>query len=1028
MECRREIIHVAFRVTEDHAREQREERSLQNCCEKVGGIPQLADERALQEHDELVPLIPQADRLATACRCLGCGRGLSRSRRLLHVLHQAVGLVFVAPVVRRKSSRGDELRAVVFLENNIAAEIPERCFQNVKNEFRPRGSASLAATKRRSEMLLVLRFGEIFQHLVRRSEKHEFAAPVEQDGLVKHLEDFGRRLVDRHQHDLIVRHPADDLDDVLGILGRKPAGRLIEEKDVRRADHVETDVESLAFAAAQCLFVGVSNDKIPAFIESELGQFAVDPAEAFPAREVGGPDRGGEVEVFLDREVFVERVVLGDVGHVFPQRIVIGVERPVIEKDVSLVGRKLAGERAEERAFPAPARAHDANHLAALNRKRDSVNRNGPAGKLAHQIPHLQRANDIAFLLDQALREIAAQDLTDIHADHVAIRQRRGIPHRDTANEDRTVGLQNFQAAFPTVVVARDFQKHIASGTRREENVVLLEQAGIVGNKVFVLRGLELEASTVRSRPPPQIAEVELAVVVENDLVLQRGGHLDSLVEPGSPKDCIDIFQSPHLDPESERHLEARVPGAVFFHPHLVGSAHGDEKFRDRDIFLGVEIEEDVRVGEDLIVNEDTLAVIEAGKVAGLERAALHDEISAAQIFQNHQIAVAVGVEFFPCGEVHQGDIRVFGMSEAHHLERRGSGLVDRHVGLVIRIQLVDNINRLGRHPELRHERIVSNYLILLEASLGDQIVELDAEENLPLVAELAGELLRHFVEILLFVKGVPEKPAEFGINRIRIVVAEEAEAGIDFLLEQLAIRLRECGKNLDQCGKEIRALSDGAGFFLQPPEKMPGGRAGKRDAAQDSLDAPLHASRTRWCLHGFHEAPNLCRRPGHCNPSVPARMTCIRRLRRPQAIGIAIGAMSLFSKEWSFLPEAWKFALVLTGREAAATRLVSEALNAVSKRTDLHEASRTKRVLFSILCREGAKAAVVAAPETPAEQAAFFLHGLPNLPRQAITLFALGVFSGEQLARILGQSEPELARCLEEARALLRPALAPTP
>ncbi|MCK9588453.1 MAG: hypothetical protein WC076_01025 [Terrimicrobiaceae bacterium] len=135
---------------------------------------------------------------------------------------------------------------------------------------------------------------------------------------------------------------------------------------------------------------------------------------------------------------------------------------------------------------------------------------------------------------------------------------------------------------------------------------------------------------------------------------------------------------------------------------------------------------------------------------------------------------------------------------------------------------------------------------------------------------------------------------------------------------------------------------------------------------------------------------------------------------------------MSPYPQEWSFLTEAWKFALVLTGREAAATALVSGALGAVSKRADLHETERAKRVFFSMLCREGAKAAVVAGPETPAEQALFFLHRLPEPSRQAITLFCLGVFSGEHLAGLLGKSEPELARCLDEARQRLHPILAP--
>lgn len=137
---------------------------------------------------------------------------------------------------------------------------------------------------------------------------------------------------------------------------------------------------------------------------------------------------------------------------------------------------------------------------------------------------------------------------------------------------------------------------------------------------------------------------------------------------------------------------------------------------------------------------------------------------------------------------------------------------------------------------------------------------------------------------------------------------------------------------------------------------------------------------------------------------------------------------MSPFPKEWSFLSDAWKFALVLTGREAAASALVSSALSSISKRADLHESERTKRVFFSILCREGARSPVVAAPETPTEKSIFFLHRLPDPSRQAISLLCLGVFSGEQLAGLLGQSKAELARCLDGARLALRPHFSSAP
>ena len=269
---------------------------------------------------------------------------------------------------------------------------------------------------------------------------------------------------------------------MLGILRGKPARRLVEKEDVRRADHVEADVQALALAAAQGLCAGASHHEIPALVEPEFGELAVDPAEAFPPREVGGADRRREIQVFLDREVLVKRVVLGDVGDVFPQRVVVGVERAVVEEDIALVRRKLPGERAHERALPAPARPHHAHHLAALDGKSGPVNGDGAVRKPADEIAHLDRADDVAFLLDQALGEIAAQDLADIHADRVPVGQRRGIPHRDPAHEDRAVGLQHLQAAFPPVVVAGDFQEDIPSGAGGEEDVVFLEEARVVGN------------------------------------------------------------------------------------------------------------------------------------------------------------------------------------------------------------------------------------------------------------------------------------------------------------------------------------------------------------------------------------------------------------------------------------------------------------------------------------------------------------------------------------------------------------------
>ena len=54
---------------------------------------------------------------------LGLRRRLARCGGLADFLEQAVGFVFVAPVIWREAPRGDELSSVVFLQNNVAAEV-----------------------------------------------------------------------------------------------------------------------------------------------------------------------------------------------------------------------------------------------------------------------------------------------------------------------------------------------------------------------------------------------------------------------------------------------------------------------------------------------------------------------------------------------------------------------------------------------------------------------------------------------------------------------------------------------------------------------------------------------------------------------------------------------------------------------------------------------------------------------------------------------------------------------------------------
>ena len=285
VEGRGEVVALPLRVAQDRPDQEGEHRRLDQRGQQVGPVAELADEGALEQDQELAEFVAPAEALPPlgalqegALRLGAGGDGDTGGGRLLHLLHEAVGLELVAPVFRGEAPRWDELAAVVLFVDDVAAQVAQRGLQHIEDELRPRRAAGLAASEFGSEELFVLGFREVGQHLGRRSEEDQLPSLVEEEGFLEHLEDLRGGLVDRHEDDLVVGHAADDLDDVLGILGREAAGRLVEEVDVGRADHVQADVETLALAPAEHLPLGSPDDLLAALVEAQLRKLAVDPA------------------------------------------------------------------------------------------------------------------------------------------------------------------------------------------------------------------------------------------------------------------------------------------------------------------------------------------------------------------------------------------------------------------------------------------------------------------------------------------------------------------------------------------------------------------------------------------------------------------------------------------------------------------------------------------------------------------------------------------------------------------------------
>ena len=295
----------------------------------------------------------------------------------------------------------------------------------------------------------------------------------------------------------------------------KPGGRLVEEVNVGRADHIEADVEAFAFAAAERLFHRAADDAVAPFAQAELDQFAFEAPRPIASREVRGADRGGELEIFPDRQVLIESVVLRDVTDVALERVEVVVKRLAVEQNLAAGRLQLPAEHPHERALAGAARAHHANQLAAIERKADAFEPDLAVAEAMVDVDHFETADDVAFFLDDPLGKIAAQELPDIDPDGVAIRQRSGRAHRDVADHDRAVGLEHFEKADALVVIAGNLEQDIAAGSGRKQDVVFLEQARVIRDEVFRFRGLELKPPAHRARPAPQIEKIQLGVVVK---------------------------------------------------------------------------------------------------------------------------------------------------------------------------------------------------------------------------------------------------------------------------------------------------------------------------------------------------------------------------------------------------------------------------------------------------------------------------------------------------------------------------------
>ena len=160
---------------------------------------------------------------------------------------------------------------------------------------------------------------------------------------------------------------------------------------------------------------------------------------------------------------------------------------------------------------------------------------------------------------------------------------------------------------------------------------------------------------------------------------------------------------------------------------------------------------------------------------------------------------------------------------------------------------MVNDVDRLRGHAEARHEFVIGHDGFAFQPRPSDEVVELNPKQNLAFITQAAGQTLSHGVEVLLLLQRIAEQLAELGVNGIRVVITQKAEARIDLLLKQFAIDAGEGCEDLDQCRQEVWGLDDGAGFPLDSAKNVPALRLDAGGESKRSFESALHATRARW-------------------------------------------------------------------------------------------------------------------------------------------------------------------------------------
>lgn len=127
------------------------------------------------------------------------------------------------------------------------------------------------------------------------------------------------------------------------------------------------------------------------------------------------------------------------------------------------------------------------------------------------------------------------------------------------------------------------------------------------------------------------------------DFVLGGDFEFVAWVEEAVSNDGFGFAEDFDVDFEAEGNSEVALLGAGFLNELVAVEVAGEVELDGGDVFLGVEVEDEVFKGEDFFADNDALAFVEAAEFSGAYLAAAGEDGAGTEVLDEDEVEEAEG-------------------------------------------------------------------------------------------------------------------------------------------------------------------------------------------------------------------------------------------------------------------------------------------------------------------------------------------------------------------------------------------------